>query len=204
MKAAGIKADIVGQLKRLPPNQTFEELSDSILRIENVELASKHLSTIQIEQLSICFSILRHTIVFWDWRCNPPNIWNGTSCVDAANMSTSRPQSISLSELKEALGSAIKTAAERHYVAVSSELSVAMLPGSTGTFIGTTTEQTSASVKQLSDMTAEVAKSVTGTITLPGPEAFLIYRGGEDGGWWPRGPGPIWFGIWFQSADFTL
>ena len=64
MKAAGIKDDVVGRLRRLPPNTTRGELNASIVRIENGELTSKKLDKVQSEKLSIFFSVLRYSAAY--------------------------------------------------------------------------------------------------------------------------------------------
>lgn len=68
-KTAGIKQDIVGRLRPLfppkVPGPTFPEWEASVLQIENEVLLSKDLTTRQLEQLSVFFSVLRHSAALW-------------------------------------------------------------------------------------------------------------------------------------------
>jgi hypothetical protein len=62
LKTAGIKKDIAAHLTKLLPAPSIQELNDKILRIEDAEL--KNLSGVQLEMMSMFFSVLRHSVLY--------------------------------------------------------------------------------------------------------------------------------------------
>lgn len=65
LKADGVSEDYVGQVRKLNPNQTLQAQINSIIQIENAALSSSSLSAVQLQQLSIFFSILRYSDGLW-------------------------------------------------------------------------------------------------------------------------------------------
>ncbi|NDD31153.1 MAG: hypothetical protein EB084_23105 [Proteobacteria bacterium] len=62
LKAAGIKLDIVGQVREIPSDLPLKEIISRIVRIENEALNTRGLNGAQRKTLCIFFSILRHSM----------------------------------------------------------------------------------------------------------------------------------------------
>jgi hypothetical protein len=65
LKTDGVEDDFVDQIEKLSPNQTLQAQIDSIIEIENSALESTTINPVQLQQLSILFSILRYSDALW-------------------------------------------------------------------------------------------------------------------------------------------